>query len=146
MYYSHFVSLLCSITKVIMLLAIDAILLKKKSEKPEGILCKVASLYPPFPSLLKWKRESPTAFPVAVFYFCLFSYSSYKGYFHKMLIYFINKCILSLKKYNGIIPSQLSWGWIFLAWGIIASPPLLHSTNNSHTHILLLNSEHFWDS
>lgn len=91
-----------------MLLAIDAILLKKKSEKPEGILCKVASLYPPFPSLLKWKRESPTAFPVAVFYFCLFSYSSYKGYFHKMLIYFINKCILSLKKYNGIIPSQLS--------------------------------------
>ena len=90
-----------------MLLAIDAILLKKKSEKLEGILCKVASLYPSFLSLLKWRREILTAFPVAVFYFRLFSYS-YKGYFHKMLIYFINKCIISFKKYNGIILSQLS--------------------------------------
>lgn len=34
---SHFVSVLCSITKVIKLLAIDAILLKKKSEKLEVI-------------------------------------------------------------------------------------------------------------
>lgn len=91
-----------------MLLAIDAILLKKKkSEKLEGILCRVASLYPSFLSLLKWRRDIRTAFLVAAFYFCLFSYSSYKECFHKMLIYFINKCILSLKKYNGIILSQL---------------------------------------
>lgn len=139
MYYSHFVSVLCSITKVIMLLAIDTILLKKKKgEKPEGILCKVASLYPPWGGRVRQR--------FLWLFFHLFFYSSYKGYFHKMLTYFINKCIVSLKKYNGILLSQLSWGWIFLAWGMIASPPLLHSTNNSHTHLLLLNSEHFWDS
>ena len=54
-----------------MLLATDAILLKRKSEKLEGILCRVASLYPSFLSLLKWRRDIRTAFPVAAFYFLL---------------------------------------------------------------------------
>lgn len=71
-----------------MLSAVDAILLKKLKNLKESI-CKLALLDFSFLSLLKWRWGIRYNFHVVVFHFYLFSYSSYKGYFHKMFIYFI---------------------------------------------------------